>query len=202
MPALTLGVVSTYPPREDGIATYTRDVLHAVRAGPDRITAEVAAITDSEAFYAYPRQVRWEIEQGNPTSFADAGRALTRARVDVVSIQHEFGLFGIWGEPLIDYTAALLETVKTPVVTTLHTVLPQPRADIREAIRQLCERSAAVVVMVNLGTKDPGGGLRDRAGEARHDSAWGARRPPVRNPAHETGPAPGRLHCDLHVWAA
>ena len=153
MTGVTLGVVSTFPPREDGIATYTRDVLQASCTRTTGITAQIAAITDPESFYAYPRQVRWEIEQGSPESFADAGRALTHAPVDVVSLQHEFGLFGVWGDPLVDHTPALLGALDKSLITTLHTVLPQPRADVREAIRRLCERSAAVVVMVNLGAK-------------------------------------------------
>jgi glycosyltransferase involved in cell wall biosynthesis len=153
MPTLTLGVVSTFPPREDGIATYTRDLLRATCTQQARVMAQVAAITDAESFYAYPRQVRWEIEQGNAESFAQAGRVLSEAPVQVVSLQHEFGLFGTWGDPLVDDTPSLLDSLAKPVVTTLHTVLPQPRTDVREAIRRLCERSAAVVVMVNLGAK-------------------------------------------------
>jgi glycosyltransferase involved in cell wall biosynthesis len=153
MSALTLGVVSTFPPREDGIATYTHDVLQAVCTRESRITARVAAITDPQSHYAYPRQVHWEIEQGNLESYAEVGREISRADVDVVSVQHEFGLFGVWGEPLADYAPALLEALGRPVVTTLHTVLPQPRSDIREAIQRLSERSAAVVVMVNLAAK-------------------------------------------------
>ena len=153
MLAVTLGVVSTFPPREDGIAVYTRDVLQASCTRQSGITPQVAAITDPESFYAYPRHVRWEIEQGNPESYALAGRALTQAQLDVVSLQHEFGLFGVWGDPLIDHTPALLDALTKPLVTTLHTVLPQPRGDIREAVGRLCDRSAAVVVMVNLGAK-------------------------------------------------
>jgi polysaccharide biosynthesis protein PslF len=153
VPRLNLGVVSTFPPREDGIATYTRDLLYAVCSRESQVTAQIAAITDPDAFYAYPRQVHWEIEQGNPESYAETGRTLTRANVDAVAIQHEFGLFGIWGDPLIDHTPALLSTLDKPLVTTLHTVLPQPRSDIRTAIQHLCAQSAAVVVMVNLGAK-------------------------------------------------
>src|SRR5579859_951305 len=122
MAAVTLGVVSTFPPREDGIATYTRDVLQASCTAQSQITVQIAAITDAESFYAYPRQVRWEIEQGNPESYAQAGRALTEAPVQVVSLQHEFGLFGVWGDPLVDHTPALLDALAKPLITTLHTV--------------------------------------------------------------------------------
>lgn len=153
MPRLNLGVVSTYPPREDGLATYTRDLLQAVCTRESRITAQIAAITDPDAFYAYPRQVHWEIEQGNPESYAEIGRTLTRAPVEVISLQHEFGLYGIWGDPLEDHTPALLDALNKPLLTTLHTVLPQPRPDIRAAVRRLCAHSARVVVMVNLAAK-------------------------------------------------
>jgi glycosyltransferase involved in cell wall biosynthesis len=153
MPNLHLGVVSTFPPREDGIATFTRDLLDAICAAGSGISARIGAVTDPDSYYAYPRQVRWEIEQGSPQSFAEIGRALQRAPVELVSLQHEFGLYGTGGEPLEDLTVDLLAPLGKPLVTTLHTILPQPRADVRAIIRRLAERSAAVVAMVNTGGK-------------------------------------------------
>ncbi len=151
---LSLGVVSTFPPREDGIATFTRDMLDAICHHADAdIVARIAAITDPGSFYAYPRQVYAEIRQGDPDSYAEAGRLFSRDRTQIVSLQHEFGLFGRWGDPLEDYTPALLETLTKPCVTTLHTLLPQPRPDIRAAVQRLCEASVATVVMVNVGVK-------------------------------------------------
>ncbi|HWE61956.1 MAG TPA: glycosyltransferase family 4 protein [Chloroflexota bacterium] len=153
MARLRLGVVSTFPPREDGIATFTRDLLDAVCHAQSEIEARIAAITDLGSYYNYPRQVQWEIEQSDPESYAEGGRTLSRSRAAVVSIQHEFGLFGVWGDPLQDYTPMLLDALDKPILTTLHTVLPQPRADIRDAVRRLCAASAATVVMVNVGAK-------------------------------------------------
>jgi glycosyltransferase involved in cell wall biosynthesis len=154
MPNLHLGVVSTFPPREDGIATYTRDLLDAIcGARSPHVKAHIAAITDPASYYAYPRQVRWEIEQGDPASFAEAGRVLQRARVAVVSLQHEFGLYGTGGESLEDLCVDLLVPLRKPLVTTLHTILPQPRRAVRDIVRRLAERSAAVVAMVNTGSK-------------------------------------------------
>jgi hypothetical protein len=150
---MILGVVSTFPPREDGIATFTRDLLDAVCRAHSGITARIAAITDPGSYYAYPRQVRWEIDQSDPERYAEAGRALSRSGAAVISLQHEFGLYGVWGDPLEDYTPALLGTLDKPIVTTLHTVLSQPRSDIREAVRRLCAQSVATVVMVRVGAK-------------------------------------------------
>jgi len=90
---LTLGVASTFPPREDGIATFTRDLLTGV-CGTD---TGITAITDHGSYYTYPRQVRWEIAQDDPESYAAAGHALARAKVALVSLQHEFGLWGDQG---------------------------------------------------------------------------------------------------------
>src|SRR2546429_4396561 len=73
---LTLGVASTFPPREDGIATFTRDLLSAVCRTDAGISARIAAITDRGSSYAYPRQVHWQIVQDDKASYAAAGRAL------------------------------------------------------------------------------------------------------------------------------
>jgi hypothetical protein len=72
---MILGVVSTFPPREDGIATFTRDLLDAVCGAHSGIIARIAAITDPGSYYAYPRQVRWEIDQSDPERYAEAGAA-------------------------------------------------------------------------------------------------------------------------------
>ncbi len=154
----TVGIASTFPPREDGIATFTRDLLAGVCGTRLGISARIAAITDPGSYYAYPRQVRWEIEQDDKDSYAAAARALARAKVAVVSLQHEFGL---WGAPgylaapfdAYDCAPAFLDALDRPVVTTVHSVLPQPRPDIRAAVRLLCERSAATVVMIGVGAK-------------------------------------------------
>jgi glycosyltransferase involved in cell wall biosynthesis len=153
MARVNLGVVSTFPPREDGIATFTRDLMHALCTPQSGISARIAAITDAGAYYNYPRQVQWEIDQSDPESYAEAGHILSRDRVAAVSIQHEFGLFGVWGDPLHDFTPKLLDALDKPIVSTLHTVLPQPRPEIREAVRRLCHASVATVVMVNVGAK-------------------------------------------------
>jgi len=156
MSYLDLGVISTFPPRKDGIAAFTHDLLGAVTCSHPNINACVAAITDAESYYPYPQYVRWEIEQGNSNSYSIVGRALSQARLSLVLLQHEFGLYGVWdnlADPLQDHTAALLDTINAPLITTLHTVLPQPRADVRDVIRRLSQQSAAIIVMADAGVK-------------------------------------------------
>ena len=112
----------------------------------------IVAIDDEGSLYRYPRQVRWRIDQQDPASWRDAARALNSSKVALVSIQHEFGIDGHFERDgrFVDHLPYFLEEIRKPVVTTLHTVLPSPRTDIREPIRYLHDRSAAVVTMVNM----------------------------------------------------
>ncbi len=144
--------ISSYPPRACGIATFTRDLSNAVAHSGRGVRTSVAAINDERSVYSYPRQVRWTIDQSDPRSWIDAAVQINRSRAELVSIQHEFGLYGHF-EPdgrFIDYLTGFLERLEKPVVSTLHTVQPHPRPDVRAAIRALHDRSVAVVTMINM----------------------------------------------------
>jgi glycosyltransferase involved in cell wall biosynthesis len=112
----------------------------------------VVAINDQDAEYAYARRVIFQIDQSDPHSYVEAARYLNRSRVQVVSLQHEFGLYGglTDGEVAADNFLPLLRELKKPVVTTLHTVLPQPSESLKSTIAEIYELSAATVVMVNM----------------------------------------------------
>ncbi len=143
LPRITAASVSTFPPRECGIATYTRDLISAIDACDLGTITQVVAIND-ETVYRYGRQVCWEIAQHDLDSYLDAAAALSRSSVDVVNLQHEFGIFGReWGSYVLDFA----DELSKPLVTTLHTVLPDPPPTPRKILRTLCERSEAVVAM-------------------------------------------------------
>src|SRR5947209_6924231 len=72
---------------------------------------------------------------------------LNTAAVDVVSLQHEFGLYGTWGDPYDDHLTGFLEVLRKPLVTTLHSVLPDPSPSVRASIQRLGQRSQKIVVM-------------------------------------------------------
>ena len=136
--------VGDYPPRQCGIATFTRDLRDAVAdAHPDWI-CPVIAVSDHPGAYAYPPEVRFEIPQPDITSYLRAADFLNLAHVDVLCVQHEFGIFGgAAGSHLL----GLLRRVRMPVVTTLHTVLEHPDADQRRVFNELLDLSSRVVVM-------------------------------------------------------
>jgi len=106
------------------------------------------AVNDSDRSYQYPDAVRFEIEEQNLESYRHAADFLNSSNVDVVSIQHEFGIFG---GPAGSHLLALLRELKMPAVTTLHTVLSKPNADQHRVMRELIAQSARLVVMTERG---------------------------------------------------
>lgn len=149
---LSIAYLGTYPPRACGIATFTRDLSEAVAGSGSGITSRIAAINDEGASYAYPPHVRWTIDQYDPQSWLEAAQSLNRAHIDVVSVQHEFGITGRFERDgrFVNHLDRFLKVIEKPVVATLHTVSPHPGPDRRDAIRLLHDRSAAVVTMVNM----------------------------------------------------
>lgn len=144
---LSVAFVATCPPRQCGIATFSKDLEQALRAADGTIRIEWAAINEATSIHPYGPEVRWRIRQGSPESYRDAAHQINTASVDVVSLQHEFGLYGIWGEAFDDHLMPFLESLRKPLVTTLHSVLPDPTPSVRDSVRRIAARSRQVVVM-------------------------------------------------------
>lgn len=150
---LEIACVSTFPPRACGIGAFTRDLVQGLRALPQPTGVVIAAINGEGEHYDYAPLVRVQMEEGDPASYVAAARRLNAMRrVEVVSLQHEFGKYGVWREDVTyeDYVAPMLAAFDKPVVVTLHTVMPAPRAGAREAVRAMGERAAAIVVMAHI----------------------------------------------------
>ena len=105
-------------------------------------------VNDVEGCYRYPDVVRFEIEEQDLDSYGCAAAFLNSSHVDVVSVQHEFGIFG---GPAGSHLLALLRELKAPAVTTLHTVLREPNADQHRVMQQLIQLSSRLVVMTERG---------------------------------------------------
>jgi glycosyltransferase involved in cell wall biosynthesis len=159
MPRNRLGVtfVSTFPPRECGIATFTQDLLfNLISENPD-IKANVCAIDgnkDSSAYgclspLIYPRsRVAYVVKDTDQISFVEAAHKINGSRADVVNIQHEYGLYGgSWGRYILDF----MEVLEKPIVATLHTVLPTPPEEAKAVTREIYRLSASVVVPGHVG---------------------------------------------------
>jgi glycosyltransferase involved in cell wall biosynthesis len=147
---LTVAWISTWSPRRCGIATFSTDLTRAVQRADAGIVVRAAAIDSASTAYRYGPEVRWRARQGRPESFRRLAGDLSRADVDLVSLQHEFGLYGAWGEQFEDHIAPFLAELDRPLVSTLHTVLPNPSPSVRTAVRRLVTHSRAVIVMTDL----------------------------------------------------
>jgi glycosyltransferase involved in cell wall biosynthesis len=140
--------VGDYVPRKCGIATFTHDIWQAVATQYPETECIVAAVEDVERGYDYPPEVRFQFAEKELPAYRRAADFLNFNNVDVVCLQHEFGIFG---GPAGSHILALLRDLGMPVVTTLHTVLREPTADQRRAMRQLAELSASLIVMSERG---------------------------------------------------
>jgi glycosyltransferase involved in cell wall biosynthesis len=147
-PALKVAFLGTYPPRKCGIATFTHDLRLAVAALGGEQTCPVVAMNDGAEAHVYPREVMFEIAEQDLASYERAAELLNRSDVDVVSVQHEFGIFG---GSAGSHVLALLRALKMPVVTTLHTILRDPSAEQRRVMEALIEVSDRLVVMTERG---------------------------------------------------
>ena len=144
----SVAFLGNYLPRKCGIATFTSDLLGAVAARHPQSQCFAVAVNDIKGCYQYPEAVRFEIEEQNLSSYRRAADFLNTSNVDVVSVQHEFGIFG---GPAGSHLLTLLREVKSPVVTTLHTLLLKPNADQRRVMQELIAHSTRLVVMTERG---------------------------------------------------
>ncbi|MDD5700042.1 MAG: glycosyltransferase [Candidatus Nanoarchaeia archaeon] len=143
--------LSTYPPRECGIATFTKDLVTSInqRLPKNTKTGIIAMNSNGVNIYNYPPEVIYQIRDTDMNDYIEAARQINESpRIKLVNIQHEFGIFrGTWG----DYLLAFLEIVNKPVIITFHSILPNPNSKLRKVVRAICEKVDEVVVMTNKG---------------------------------------------------
>ena len=141
---LSIAFVGSYPPRQCGIATFTRDVSAATGLAGEGVHPRIIALSDPGGRYEYPCEVRYEIRQGVRGDYARAAEFVNYSDARLVSIQHEHGIFGgDEGAYVLDFLTAL----RAPAIATLHTVLERPSDSQRAIIRKMSRECARLVVM-------------------------------------------------------
>src|ERR1700761_1725752 len=147
---MKIAYISTYPPRECGIATFNYNLMRAINAKfPNRKLADsgfVVALNDSEKLdeYEYPEEVKYIIRQSSQKDYIRAANYINNSRVDACILEHEFGIYG--GESGI-YILPLINRIEKPVISILHTVLRAPSYVQRIIIREIAEQSSKIIVM-------------------------------------------------------
>ena len=145
-----LAFIGNYQPRQCGIATFTTDLCEALAAEYSGIKCIAVPVNDTEAGYDYPPRVRFELKEKDLVSYRRAADFLNINNVDLVCLQHEYGIFGGRAG---SHILALLHELNMPIVTTLHTVLREPDADQRRVLEQVAGLSDRLVVMSERGAE-------------------------------------------------
>jgi glycosyltransferase involved in cell wall biosynthesis len=145
-----IAVIGNYLPRQCGIATFTTDLCAAIAAeyGTARLLA--LPVNDTEPGYDYPARVRWSLAQDDSKTYQEAADFLNFNNIDMVCLQHEYGIFG---GPAGSHILHLLRGLKMPVVTTLHTVLREPNPDQLMVMEEIAQLSDRLIVMSKLSSQ-------------------------------------------------
>ena len=126
-----IAVVGNYLPRQCGIATFTTDLSEALATSLPETTCFAMPVNDTDEGYDYPDRVRFELTEQDIRSYHRAADFLNINNVDLVCLQHEYGIFG---GPAGSHILALLRGLRMPIVTTMHTLLRNPNPKERKVI--------------------------------------------------------------------
>ena len=145
-----IAVIGNHLPRQCGIATFTTDLCEALSAEYGTAGLLAVPVNDTESGYAYPARVRWTLAQDVLQSYVDAAEFLNFNNIDMVCLQHEYGIFG---GPAGSHILRLLRGLKMPIVTTLHTLLREPNPDQKMVMEEIAALSDRLIVMSQLSSQ-------------------------------------------------
>lgn len=154
---LRVGIISSYVPKKCGIATYCRDLIEAMGEHANFDWRLIAA-EDTKDSYSYGDCVIAVLKKNDIESYELAAQVMNEWQPDVVILEHEFGLYGgRWEDsdnygkarrnPMGDSILTLIDTITAPIITTLHTVIPEPGQIRREVMRSINECSSRLITM-------------------------------------------------------
>jgi glycosyltransferase involved in cell wall biosynthesis len=139
-----IAVVGNYLPRRCGIATFTTDLCDAIHKEYGATELLALPVNDTDEGYAYPARVRFELSEDNLASYRQAADFLNFSNIDLVCLQHEYGIFG---GPAGSHILEMLRRLQMPFATTLHTVLRNPNPDQRAVMEEIVLLSDRLIVM-------------------------------------------------------
>ena len=139
-----VAIIGNYLPRKCGIATFTTDLCDAIHDEYEATELLALPVNDTEEGYGYPDRIRFELSQDELASYRKAADFLNFSNIDLVCLQHEYGIFG---GPAGAHILELLRRLHMPIVTTLHTALREPNTDQRIVMEEIAALSDRLIVM-------------------------------------------------------
>jgi len=151
---MKLAYIGTYPPRECGIGTFTRNLFNSmlVEHG-NNFTGNsgfVVALNDNDLVYEYPPEVKLTIRQEYQEDYINAAKFINLSGADLCILEHEFGIYG--GQSGV-YILPMLHRLEIPLIVTLHTILKNPSYNEKAILSELCKMAHTLVVMTNKAIK-------------------------------------------------
>ena len=143
-----IAFISSYPPRKCGIATFTSHLVRNTIPTPNASFEPVIIAMQSNSTMRYHEEVEFVIRKDLKSDYMEAADFIKSSNIDIVVLQHEFGLFGGEGG---SYIVSLLKRLNVPVITTLHTVLEKPPEEYLRGLIDVCDWSKKVIVMNKRG---------------------------------------------------
>lgn len=154
---LRVGLISSYVPKKCGIATHSRDLIEAMNRH-DSFDWRLIATEDAIDSYSYGNRVIAKLKKDNLASYKNAAKLMNEWQPDIILLAHEFGLYGgSWvdiiqrgisrHDPTGDYILILINELSAPIITTMHTVIPEPDEVRRDVMRSISERSSRLITM-------------------------------------------------------
>ena len=142
-----VALIGSYLPRRCGIATFTADLSESLARAAPSVDFWAVAMNDRPEGYVYPHRVKFEVNANRRSDYRLAADFLNLGNVDVVCLQHEYGIFGDRDGELV---LELLGKLRIPVIVTLHTVLKDPSSRRRKLVAKIAEITDRLIVMSEL----------------------------------------------------
>jgi len=161
---LKIGCISSYVPKKCGVATFSRDLLGGIKDNNDKSRFFIAAAEHANESYNYGKEIVAVLKSNNDKTYLKARDKLNKLDVDVVLLQHEFGLFGgrftsftkdgiQASYPTGDLIFNILDDLNSPLITTFHTVISKPDSLRKAVIERIANASKSVVTMTESSKK-------------------------------------------------
>jgi glycosyltransferase involved in cell wall biosynthesis len=140
-------LITSYPPRECGIANYSHDLFKALNNKFNQsIQIKICALESDEEVFNYPEEVKYTLKTSSPLGYVQLARSINQdTNIQIVLIQHEFGFFKLQEQAFTDF----LNQITKPLVIVFHSVLPRPDSRLRNSVQQLTAACTSVIVMTH-----------------------------------------------------